>query len=263
MQDMQNQQNQANQALNRNVVDIGRNRRGWYPRWWILSALFINASVVVCYLCWWYIPCHAQDPNSLDVVGYVCTNVGHINWPPWLQIVAIWLLFLLGWLVAYLFGMRPLERLDTRRGLMSKFLRAISNFHGLRMVLIVYGGLTSLFILFLLLGRHLQPISFALGSIIVFVGICAFFYSPVPRQRRRAGNGQQTWEDYVRQADSPVRLLHDLFFHGLVGRFNRQDGQNQNQAPVQPPDTGTVPVQMPIQNQPQVLPVGPQIPPDE
>lgn len=282
---MQNMPNQQNQARDRDVVDIGRGRRGWYPRWWILSALFINATAVVCYLCWWYIPCHAQDPNSFDIVGYVCDSVGHTSLPPWLQIGAIWLLFLLGWLVAYLFGMRPLERLDQRRGLVARFLRNISNFHGLRLVLVIYGGLTSLFILFLMLGRHLQPVPFALGVIIVFVGVCAFFYNPTPRRssRERIGGTQQTWEDYVRQADSPVRLLHDLFFYGMVARFSRQNGQDQTQqfgqdqtqqngqdqtqqfaVPLVPQDdTGPIPVLATVQNQPQVQPVVAQIPPDE
>jgi hypothetical protein len=92
------------QLVQQRIPSPGRQRRGWYPRWWILSAFFCGFLIGLFYLI---------VPNSVCLKNASALPLCQLNsWNDWRQIVAVaavWLIFLLGWLVAYTFGLGPIE----------------------------------------------------------------------------------------------------------------------------------------------------------
>jgi len=114
------------------------------------------------------------------------------SWPNWLQFALIWLAFLVGWLLAFIFGYGTIELSRRREVGIRRFFRSISHFEPIRHLLYIYGGLALLSIIVMWWSERLQPVPFALASIILFVALWTY----IRRQRRSA---RQLSEDELLQ----------------------------------------------------------------
>lgn len=236
--------------------DVTRTRDGWYPRWWLLSALFCIFLATCGYFLWFYMPCSTGIAIVDNILGWFC-RWSILSWPGWLQIGAIWLIFGIGWLVALVFGYRPLESPGHRRGPTALFFRSLSNFAAIRGLLIFYGGVTFFVLLVVVLARRAQPIPFALQAIVIFVGACTLFYRR-PQPTRPRQTAQANWLARINQADSPLGILRTLWFMRILGFFfrNRGGGPNANN-----PANQQMPPGQPVQAQAGQQGQGQQVPP--
>src|SRR6516162_8443164 len=73
--------------------DLARPYRGWYPRWWFLSALLCGLLIGGSELASKFI-CTGQTEQTLFCQFDTWTDPGRQT----LVVLAIWLLFLAGWL---------------------------------------------------------------------------------------------------------------------------------------------------------------------
>lgn len=99
-------------------------------------------------------------------------------------IVSIWLVFALGWFVAYVFGLGPLEIPGKRGSGLATFFRAISDFGPIYIPLMIYGVLAFCSIVVTWFLGYFQPVPFAIASIVVFVANCSFLYRRSQLERR-------------------------------------------------------------------------------
>src|SRR6266540_2176197 len=121
------------QAIDQNVPDVTRRYRGWYPRWWFLSAIFcallIGAQKLIEYL--------ACTPHSSILLCQIDT------WNDWRQEIVVgilWLIFLAGWFCSYIFGVGPIEITRQRSPIMRMF-KAISQVSTVSFLLLIYGAI--------------------------------------------------------------------------------------------------------------------------
>ncbi len=167
--------------INADVPDVVRTRRGWYPRWWLLSAYLCTLIVVVGALLWAFAPCNMHGSfNSL------CE--GHA-WQPWQIVASIWAVFLVSYFLFLIFGMGPIEmpayapdEQKQQSDDFIRFLKAISEFGPMSTMLILYGFVVLIGIFLMWFLNGLQPAIYALATIYVFVAHCCDFH------RRSAGD---------------------------------------------------------------------------
>jgi len=166
----------ATQPLNQNVPQNIARKRGWYPRWWILSAVFCAILVSAIWLLQRYV-CDIRHSNAL-----IC----HVDsWNQWWQqelvVLTLWVLFALGWLGAYCFGVGTVEVNEDKRGVLANIVKKLSDHGPIRNLLFLY-GLALLFALVILwfLKYPMQPVGFAFVCIIIFIANCCFLYGQEP-----------------------------------------------------------------------------------
>jgi hypothetical protein len=164
------------QAIDQNVPDVAHRYRGWYPRWWFLSAIFcallIGALKLVEYL--------ACTPRSSILLCQIDT------WNDWRQEIVVgtlWLIFLAGWLCAFIFGVGPIE-ITRQRSSITRMFRAISQVGTVSFLLLIYGAIAFVAIIISWLANHFNPTLFAFASIIIFTANCNFLYGRLPEERR-------------------------------------------------------------------------------
>lgn len=167
-----------NQGINRNVPNIARGKLGWYPRWWIISALLSSIVIVLIALIAPYSTCTLQGPFH-----FVCDFNG---WNPIFQVLCIWALFGVFWLLAVALGVRAIEvpRREHERSALAKFFRSLSQFGSLHSLLLFY-GLIAIGLLFTMWWMQKTTfLAFSFASIVAFVANCSFFQRISRRQRR-------------------------------------------------------------------------------
>ena len=152
--------------------------RGWYPRWWLLSAMFCGLLLGLLLLSQ-AIVCQGGQATAL-----LC-QVG--NWTDWRaggSVVFVWVIFLLGWLVTYVNLVRPIE-FKNSHALLPRFFKSISQFRAVYSPLLIYAGMALFAIVFMQILKSVHPLAFAFCTIVVFVANCQFFNRITPLQRRR------------------------------------------------------------------------------
>ena len=159
----------ANQATQGQAVHRTQSYRGWYPRWWLLSALYCAVLIGLIRL----------------LQSFMCVNQATASpfcqldsWTDWRQgmvVALVWLIFLLGWLLTYVFGVKPIEFKQSRAPLPS-FLKAISQFRAVYILLLIYAVVALCAIIVMWLLRAFHPLTFALYSVIIFVANSHFFH---------------------------------------------------------------------------------------
>jgi hypothetical protein len=165
--------------VGRNIFNIVGERGGWYPRWWIIATFCCSMFVTIIVLLWHPLICPDQQINASQPI--VC---GFTQWADFWQIALIWLLMLLLWLLALIFGMGAVEIPARQRSRFGELLRAISEFGPIH-ILLAFQGLAALP---LLLGtwwfNRSTPLSFAFLSMTVFLSHCSYFQRITPLDRR-------------------------------------------------------------------------------
>jgi hypothetical protein len=220
-----------NQAVGRDRPDPLRSPMGpMYPRWPLLSAISINAGGVIGYFLWRFASCPA---SALGPLGGLCHAA---SWPNWLQFALVWLAFLVGWLLAFIFGYGTIELSRRREVGVRRFFRSISHFEPIRHLLYIYGGLALLSIIVLWWLGRLQAVPFALASIIFFVALWTY----IRRQRRPARqlSEEELLQQSVAATTSPWYVFRSLpLIRGIIPpRPLRNQGNPGTAAPgMQPP----------------------------
>jgi hypothetical protein len=161
-------------------LNAGRTQqfRGWYPRWWLLSAMFCGVLLGLLLLSQRIVCQGGQTTALLCQVG---------NWTDWREggsVALIWVIFLLGWLVTYVNFVRPIEFKHSHAPL-PRFFKWISQFRAVYSPLLIYAGMALCGIIFMLILKSFHPLAFAFCTIVVFVANCQFFHRITPLQRRR------------------------------------------------------------------------------
>jgi len=165
----------APSQADQNRLAITRRYSGWYPRWWLLSAIFCTLLIGTLRLIK-YLTCTSTQSTALLCQIDSWTN--WTNWTDWRQEIVvgiIWLIFLLGWLFAFKLGVGPIE-IAKQRSPITKFFRAISQFETIYLLLLVYGIIALACILIICGFGKFNPIVFSLASIVVFIANCSFLY---------------------------------------------------------------------------------------
>jgi len=167
-----------NQAIDTNVPDAGAAKRGWFPRWWLLSALFccVLVGFVAVLL---PVICSARASKA-----FLCQVNTWTDWQQGIIVGGIWLLFLIGWVIAHVFGVGTIEVSREYRGSIANILRTISEFETTYVLLYIYGVLAFWAIVIMWYLNRFQSAAFALCSLIVFVGSSCFLYRHSPSDRR-------------------------------------------------------------------------------
>lgn len=169
----------ARTAITSTVPDHGARWRGWYPRWWLLSAVCCSLligmiAVTLPYFC---------SGNAASVPIF-CALTSWTGWQQSFIVDSIWLLFALGWLLWYVYGTVHIEVDRQSRSFVAHVLRAISEFETTYRLLYITAGLAFVIILFMWYFSRFQLGAFAICSLLIFVAQCCFIYR-IPRDERR------------------------------------------------------------------------------
>lgn len=160
------------------VADLPSQLRGWYPRWWLLSAIgsYIFVLLVIGLR---YGACAVVQSDQ-----GICRSDNPTSWQQQAMIVgAIWLLFLLGWLFSYAFGFGPLEVVKQGDSL-TRFLRSMTQFTPIYSLLLTYAGISLISIIVFWRLNYFQPVAYALACIVIFVAISCLLHRTPPENRR-------------------------------------------------------------------------------
>lgn len=172
-------QAQPEEPLSESLRDTIRQYAGWYPRWWLLAAFLCTLAIVAGMLTWDGLLCPSVRVNSSEAL--IC----HVPDVPYmLQILLIWLLFGLFWLLTFTFGFKPAELPTNQPGIFSQILYSCTAFGPLHPALLAQGAISLLIINIMWWHDNSPPIPFALLAISVFIAHCSLFHhSPPARQR--------------------------------------------------------------------------------
>lgn len=157
--------------------DPGKGFRGWYPRWWLLSAFLCGALIGF-----------VQLTQTLFCGSPAVSPLCQFNsWTDWRQgaiVGVVWLIFILGWFAFYTFGVVPIE-IQRARDPLTSFLRAISQYRSVYALLLVFSFFALLVIFATWLLNLFNALAFALLSLIIFVTNAHFLYRKPAEDRQR------------------------------------------------------------------------------
>lgn len=151
--------------------------RGWYPRWWILSGIFCSLLIGIWSLFTTFI---CKGTSSASTFCQISTGM---DWQQVIGVAVIWGFFLLGWGTAFAFGVGPIE-IRRSHSPTAQFFTSISQYRPVYFFLYLLGVFAlGCIIIFWALNR-LQPLPFALYSIVIFVANSCFLYYRHQDERR-------------------------------------------------------------------------------
>lgn len=153
--------------------------RGWYPRWWLLSAFFCSCLIGLVLL----LQLNLCSGTSTDSNACQFTNWQN-DWRQVAVVGVLWVVFLLIWLLTYIFGVRPVEFKRSHHPF-ALFIRSISEFRAIYPLIMFYGIVAFLIILLMCYEKKVSTLVFTLCSIVLFVANSYFFYPMQPRERNR------------------------------------------------------------------------------
>ncbi len=176
-------QNQATNNQLLNPLDPSAPYRGWYPRWWLLSAIVCSILIALFTT---FQPFICSMKASL---APLCQINSWSDWREYLVVAVIWLVFLIGWYIGLVFGFRTIEVTKPHRNGISSVLHAISEFKTIYGLLYILGTLAFFAIVVRWYLNWYQSIVFAYCSIVVFVAVSCFMYRCDPDERRMYVSG--------------------------------------------------------------------------
>ncbi|HTK12124.1 MAG TPA: hypothetical protein VL485_33440 [Ktedonobacteraceae bacterium] len=166
----------ANQQNNAGALPIiAPNRRGWYPRWWLLAALTCSIVVIVLALLWTPVIC-----KGLSQPG-IC-QFPDLFYP--LQVAIIWLFFLALWWPFMAFGIPLVEIPAGSENVIGEAARRMTEFGALRPMILIQGLIAFIIINVMWWLDKSPPIAFALLGMIVFLAHCSETYHTRAENRR-------------------------------------------------------------------------------
>ncbi|GHO81414.1 hypothetical protein KSD_91850 [Ktedonobacter sp. SOSP1-85] len=172
-------QTQREEAQSESLRDIIRQYAGWYPRWWLLAAFLCTFTIVAGMLTWDGLLCPSARISSNDALICHVPNVPYL-----LQILLIWLLFGLLWLLIFTFGFKLAELPTDQPGTLGRILHACTAFEPLYPALLAQGAISWLLINIMWWRDNSPPIPFALLAISVFIAHCSLFHHSPPARHR-------------------------------------------------------------------------------
>ena len=161
------------------LPDPSARYRGWYPRWWLLSAF-------LCYILFG----GAMLLRPVLCLGFFSTSVAcqFSTWTDWQRqivvVLFIWVVFLIGWLVSHILGVRYVELAQGERTAVGSAVRIISEFKIIYPPLYIYGMLAFAAIVVTWITNHFESVFFALASITIFVVNSCYLYTRQLEDRR-------------------------------------------------------------------------------
>jgi hypothetical protein len=167
------------QGQNEIPPDPSARYRGWYPRWWLLSA----------YCCYIFFG-GAMLLRPVLCLGSLSTSIAcqFSTWTDWqrqmIVVAFIWVLFLIGWLISHILGVRYIELSQGERTAVGSAVRTISEFKIIYPPLYIYGIVAFVAIVVAWMTNHVQSVFFALASITVFVVNSCYLYTRQEEDRR-------------------------------------------------------------------------------
>ncbi len=174
----QNQNAKPLPGIDSNPQDPAVRYRGWYPRWWLLSAIF----------CFFFVGMLALIQSLTCRVavsgGLLCQINTSVGWQQGTIVALIWILFLFGWLIAYVFGVGTIEVTQQHRTAIVTIIRSISDFKIVYVILYLYSPLALLSIFITWHFNRFDPITFALSSMLLFLASACFLNNRGPLERR-------------------------------------------------------------------------------
>ena len=148
--------------------------RGWYPRWWLLSAFCCSIIVALGAVLWRPVMCR-------DETALLC---GIVDRASFIMIIPIWLLFLGLWYGIFAFSIGPVEFTQRGSSNFGSFVRTASQFRSRRVFIVLQGLLAFVLVNVLWWLNRTTPLAFAMLTIVAFVGHCCFFHQLEVNQRR-------------------------------------------------------------------------------
>ncbi len=193
-------------------------RGGLYPRWPFLAAILLVPLTIVAYMF------HLFD-----------------HWLGIFQVLALWAVFLLLWLLCFVLGLQPLEleTPDPANAPIAYFFWNLSNFGRVRPLLVGYGCAAFIGIGAAAYLGKLAPLVLAWGVIVMVVAICALFWHP--RAPAQAQSAQALWQQTLNQTGSPWYVFRS------IPPFNRLFPPRAPQPPANPGQPANPPMQIPTQ----------------
>ena len=170
----------TNAATVTSTADPGRNFRGWFPRWWLLSALF--CSVLIGLIALLLTSTCATRSSAL-----LCQMAQWTDVRQEIPVVVAWVVFLIGWIIAHIYGVIYIEVDRQTRSPIAQLLRTISEFETTYALLYIYAGIAFWLIVLMWYFNRLQTAAFIICSLVVFVGGSCFLHF------RRSPADQRTW----------------------------------------------------------------------
>ena len=159
--------------------DLSAPYRGWYPRWWLLSAIFCGI-IIGLFTVFQPAICTARPS-----FGWVCQINTWNDWREFLVVAVIWAIFLVGWLLGFMFGVSTIEVTQPHRPFIAVALRAMSEFKTIYEPLYIMGTLAFFAIVVCWYRNWYQSTVFGYCSIVVFVAVSCFMYRCKLEERRQ------------------------------------------------------------------------------
>lgn len=170
----------ANAATVTAAADPGHDYRGWFPRWWLLSALFCSILIGLIALM-------VSSTCASRSSAVLCQMAQWTDVRQEIPVGVAWLVFLIGWIIAHIFGVIYIEVDRQIRSPIAQLLRTISEFETTYTLLYIYAGIAFWLIVLMWYFNRLQTAAFIICSLVVFVGGSCFLYT------RRSPADQRTW----------------------------------------------------------------------
>jgi MFS family permease len=170
--------NQAPTMNNPPLPDLSAPYRGWYPRWWLLSAIFCSIATAL-FIQFQPIICSLRSSTSP-----LCQIDSWTDWREFAVVAVIWMIFLLGWLVALVYGFSTIEVSRQHRTGIATVLRAMSEFKTIYGLIYIFSTVAFFSIVVCWYLNWYRSIVFGYTSIVVFVGATCFMYRCTPEARR-------------------------------------------------------------------------------
>lgn len=162
------------------VSRLLRSYAGWYPRWWLLAALFSALLLAAGVGLWNSLLCPTDITTNKALICHLTDTTD------FLQISLIWLLFLAFWLLSFTFGVKWIELPHPRPRTqhIQKKVQQMTAFQTVQSALVLQGIIACGMLVLLWWQNSLPAIPFALLSICAFISHCSLFYQRTTEKRR-------------------------------------------------------------------------------
>lgn len=151
------------------VSQTAPRRDFWHPRWPLLAAILFTPATLIGYAV------------KIYYLPHVCTfgRICQVDTLPGLdQVGLIWLAYLSLWAVVFLFGRKLDGPYPPRPYTLAAALYAMSRYQPVRGLLAVLGVAALVGVAAAIYAGHVDPASFAMAAIVIFVAVRVVNYAP-------------------------------------------------------------------------------------